>query len=262
MKRVLLMMAACFVTVCLNGQETTDVTPSDAAKGTQRDFRQQLREGNRQYNAGKVAEAEKSYWRALDIDERSNITTFNLGNALYRQQKFEEAGREFEKAASGTNDKMEKARAYHNLGNSYLQQQKLQESIEAYKQALRNNPNDMDTKYNLSYAMNLLKEQEEQQQNQDNQENQDNQNQQDQNQDQQNQDNQDNQNQQDQNQDQQQQDQRKDEMQQRQQQQQQQINREDAQRMLDAIAQEEKELLEKLQQKERAGYRPKIEKNW
>ena len=87
-------------------------------------------------------------------------------------------------------------------------------------------------------------------------------------QDQQNQDNQDNQDQQDQNQNQnqqqqqQQQDQKKDEMQQRQQQQQQQINREDAQRLLDAIAQEEKELLEKLQQKERAGYRPKIEKNW
>ena len=79
---------------------------------------------------------------------------------------------------------------------------------------------------------------------------------------QQDQQNQDNQDQPDQNQDQQQQEQRKDEMQQRQQQQQQQINREDAQRILDAIAQEEKELLEKLQQKDRAGYRPKIEKNW
>jgi TATA-binding protein-associated factor Taf7 len=77
---------------------------------------------------------------------------------------------------------------------------------------------------------------------------------------QQDQQNQDNQDQQDQ--EQQQQDQQKDEMQQKQQQQQQQINREDAQRILDAIAQEEKELQEKLQKKERAGYRPKIEKNW
>ena len=84
----------------------------------------------------------------------------------------------------------------------------------------------------------------------------DDQNQQNQNQ------NQDEQNQDEQNQDQQQQQDQKDEMQQKQQQQQQQINREDAQRMLDAIAQEEKELQEKLQKKERAGYRPQIEKNW
>jgi DNA anti-recombination protein RmuC len=80
-------------------------------------------------------------------------------------------------------------------------------------------------------------------------------------QDQQNQDNQDQQ-EQEQEQNQQQQDQKKDEMQQKQEQQQQQISREDAQRMLDAIAQEEKELQEKLQKKERAGHRPKIEKNW
>ncbi len=83
---------------------------------------------------------------------------------------------------------------------------------------------------------------------------------------QQNQQNQDQQDQQDQDQkDQQQkpdQQDQKNEMQQKQQQQQQQVSREDAQRMLDAIAQEEKELQEKLQKKERAGYRPKIEKNW
>jgi len=262
MNRITLLLIASMLTVHLHGQDSARIGSTGYRKGNPQDFRSLVREGNRQYNAEKPLDAETSYRRALDVDDRSDMATFNLGNAMYRQQKFEEAGKEFEKAASGATDKMDKARAYHNLGNSYLQQQKLQESIEAYKQSLRNNPNDMDTKYNLSYAMNLLKEQEQQQQNQDNQDNKDNQNQQDQNQDQQNQDNQDNQNQQDQNQDQQQQEQRKDEMQQRQQQQQQQINREDAQRMLDAIAQEEKELLEKLQLKDRAGYRPKIEKNW
>jgi len=211
-----------------------------------------IREGNRHYNVEKIDEAERSYRRALEADERSNIATFNLGNALYRQQNFEEAVKNFEEAALGKSDKNDKARAYHNLGNAYLQQaksnspdtkQKLQESIEAYKQSLRNNPNDFDTKYNLSYALNMLKQQE---QNQDNQDNQNN-----------NQDNQDN-NQDNQDQDQQ-QDQNKDNQQQ--QQQQQQISREDAQRMLDAIAQDEKELLEKLQQKERTGSR-NIEKKW
>jgi len=132
-------------------------------KGNQQDFRSLVREGNRQYNAGKEVDAETSYRGALAVDEKSNVATFNLGNSLYRQQKHEEAGKEFEKAAAASTNKMDKARAYHNLGNSYLQQQKVKESIEAYKQALRNNPNDYETKYNLSYAMNMLKQKEQQQ---------------------------------------------------------------------------------------------------
>jgi len=246
MNKISVLLIISILTIHTYGQDSARIGKSEY---TQRDFRSLVREGNRQYNAEKPVDAETSYRRALSVNEKSNLTTFNLGDALYRQQKFEEAGKEFEKVASTATDKMDKAWAYHNLGNSYLQQQKLKESIEAYKQALRNNPNDLDTKYNLSYALNLLQEQEQQQQNQDNQDKNDNQDQDQQNQDQQDQQNQD--------QDQQQQDQKKDEMQQ-----QQQISREDAQRILDAIAQEEKELLEKLQQKERAGNRPKIEKNW
>jgi tetratricopeptide (TPR) repeat protein len=249
MSKIILLLITGILTANIYGQDSAKIGKTEYRKGNQRDYRSLMREGNRQYNAEKAEDAERSYRRALDVDEKSNIATFNLGDALYRQKKFEEAGKEFEKAASGTTDKMEKARAYHNLGNSYLQQQKPKESIEAYKQALRNNPNDADTKYNLSYALNMLKQQE-QQQNQDNQDNKDNQDQQ--NKDQQNQDQQDQKDQ-----EQQQQDQKKEE-----QQQQQQISREDAQRLLEAIAQEEKELQEKLQKKERAGYRPKIEKNW
>jgi len=242
MKVVVLLMISVF-TANLYAQDSTKIGKTGYRKDHPGDFRSLVRQGNRQYNAGKSEEAEKSYRRALDVDQKSDLAAFNLGNALYRQQKYEDAAREFEKTASGLTDKMEKARAYHNLGNSYLQQQKPKESIEAYKQALRNNPNDDDTKYNLSYALNMLKEQEQQQQNQDNKDNQDNQDQKDQ-----------------QNQDQdQQQDQKKDE---KQQEQQQQISPEDAQRLLDAIAQEEKELQEKLQKQERTGQRGKIEKNW
>ncbi|MDR1155953.1 MAG: tetratricopeptide repeat protein [Bacteroidales bacterium] len=266
MKKILLLLAVSILTVSLYGQDTLKTGKSEYTKGNQRDFRSLMREGNRQYHAEKAEDAEKSYRRALDVNGKSDRATFNLGDALYRQKKYEEAGREFEKAVSEMTDKTDRAQAYHNLGNSYLQQQKLQESIDAYRQALRNNPKDDETRYNLSYAMNLLKQQE-QQQNQDNKDNKDNndqKDQQDQQQQQQNQDNKDNKDNKDQEdrQDQQQQDQKKDEMQQKQQQQQQQISREDAQRMLDAIAQDEKELQEKLQKKERAGHRGKIEKNW
>ncbi len=163
MEKILLLLTVSILTVSLYGQDTSKIGKTEYRKGNQRDFRSLMREGNKQYNAEKAEDAEKSYRRALDVDEKSNMATFNLGDALYRQKKYEEAGKEFEKAASETTDKMDKSRAYHNLGNSYLQQQKLKESIEAYKQALRNNPNDADTKYNLSYAMNLLKQQQQQQ---------------------------------------------------------------------------------------------------
>ena len=164
MKRILLLIVISIAAIQLHGQDTSKVSKPDYRKGNQRDFRSTMREGNRQYNDSQADAAERSYRRALDIDEKANTATFNLGDALYRQQKFEEAGKEFEKAALAMTDKKDKARAFHNLGNSYLQQQKLKESIEAYKQALRNNPNDADTKYNLSYAMNMLREQEQQQQ--------------------------------------------------------------------------------------------------
>ena len=247
--KITLLLIISVLTMNLHAQDSVKIGKTGYRKDNPGDFRSLVREGNSQYNAGKSEDAEKSYRRALDVDEKSNLAAFNLGDALYRQQKYDEAVKEFERTASGMTDKADKARAYHNLGNSYLQQQKLKESIEAYKQALRNNPNDPDTKYNLSYALNMLKEQE-QQQNQDNKDNKDNKD---------NQDNQDNKDQQNQDQDQQ-QDQKKDEKQQDQQQQQ--ISREDAQRMLEAIAQEEKELQEKLQKQERAGQRSKIEKNW
>ena len=163
MNRIKLLLITSIISVHLYGQDSVKIGKTEYRKGNQSDFRSLVREGNKEYDAKKVEDAEKSYRRALDVDDKSDLAAFNLGNAMYRQQKFEEAGREFEKVASSSTDKMDKARAYHNLGNSYLQQQKLKESIEAYKQALRNNPNDADTKYNLSYALNLLKQQEQQQ---------------------------------------------------------------------------------------------------
>jgi DNA anti-recombination protein RmuC len=130
---------------------------------------------------------------------------------------------------------------FHIAANHYVNAQK-KVAQATIKEGIQKFPNNQKLK-NLASKIEELPDPEEDQQNQDQQ-------------------NQDNQNQQDQDQQQQQQDQKKDEMQQKQQQQQQQISREDAQRLLDAIAQEEKELQEKLKQKERAGARPKIEKNW
>jgi tetratricopeptide (TPR) repeat protein len=251
MKRIVIFLFTSSLCFDLKAQAPAPDSVAGSKKVDAKEYRAAMRGGNKSYGNGKPAEAETEYRRVLGYEDKSNRAAFNLGDALYRQEKYDKAAEQFKAAIKNAGEKDDKARAYYNLGNSMLKQQKLKESIDAYKEALRNDPNDTDAKRNLSYAMRLLKQQEQQQKQ--NKNNRDNQGQD--NKDQQNQDQKDQQNQ-----DQQQQDQKKDDMQQRQQQQQ--INREDAQRMLNAIEQEEKELQEKLQKKERAGNRPKIEKNW
>jgi len=149
--------------------------------------RQHIREGNRDYRAGKFGESELAYRRATDLPKSTADAWFNLGNAIYRQQRFEDAAATFEKNASQNDDAVKKANSYYNQGNALLGSQKLQESIEAYKKSLRLNPDNMEAKYNLAYAQDLLQEQEEQQQQNQNQDQDKNEDDQNQNQDQQNQ---------------------------------------------------------------------------
>jgi Ca-activated chloride channel homolog len=75
-----------------------------------------------------------------------------LGNAVYQQERYQEAQKLFEASAKMFESKTDKANAYHNLGNVFLSQKQYQKSIEAYKNALKLNPSDMETKYNLAYA--------------------------------------------------------------------------------------------------------------
>jgi tetratricopeptide (TPR) repeat protein len=111
--------------------------------------------------------AEIEYRKAIEKKPTENKWNFNLADALYKQKKFEESAEKFKEIVDKTFDKDEKSRALHNLGNSMLMGNKIDESIAAYKEALRNNPGDMETKYNLQYAMNLKKKQQQQQKNQD-----------------------------------------------------------------------------------------------
>lgn len=196
--------------------------------------RKYIRQGNRAFDDSNFEESEIAYRKAADVEEnKSHKTIFNVGDALYKQKKYEDAINQFNEIAELELSKEEKAKIYHNLGNSLLKSNKLQESIEAYKNALRNNPADMDTKYNLVYAQKKLQEQQEQQQNQDQNK--------DQNQDQQdNQDQQQNQDQKDQNQNQDQNQQDQQDKNKEQEQQQPKISKEDAQRLLQALENDEK----------------------
>ncbi len=216
-----------------------------------------IRQGNSKYSDGKYPESEISYRKAIDNNKMSQDAIFNLGDALYKQKKYEDAGKIFLENAGSTIDNTKKANSFFNLGNSLLNDKKPEESINAYKNALRLNPGSKETKYNLAYAQDMLKQQQEQQKkDQDKDKDKKGQNK-DQNKDKNKDQNKDKK--QDQNKDQN-KDQKKD--QQQQEQDKQSISKEDAQRLLDALANDEKKVQEKVRQEKAAKERVKTIINW
>lgn len=126
-----------------------------------------IRRGNRAYDREDYAEAEVNYRRALQKNPNSFAATYNLGNALLRQEKFDEAAKQYIRATTQVNAKEEGqklSKAYHNLGNSFFVLEQYDKAIEAYKQSLRLNPSDNETRYNLVKAMQQQKQQQKQQQ--------------------------------------------------------------------------------------------------
>ena len=240
--------------------------------------RRYIRQGNRQFakafadtarvDSMLLRDAEASYRKALEEDPNNWDASFNLANALSSQGRMEEAARQYQALGSKTDvEKEKRAAAYHNLGNCLLQSENLQGAVEAYKNALRNNPNDLETKYNLAWAQDKMKQQQnENQQNQD-------QNKQDQQQDQNQQQNQDQQQDQQQNQDQQKKDQQNQQSQENQQQQpqqsqqqqdenDQQMSKEDAMRILEALENDEKDVQDKVQKQKAQPQRRRTQKDW
>ena len=131
---------------------------------TERDY---LRSGNRLYKDSTFVKAEIDYRKALELNPKSSDAMYNLGNALLMQQKGKEAMEQFEAASRVEKDKEKLAQIYHNMGVILQSSKQLPQCIEAYKQALRNNPKDDETRYNLALAQKQLKDQQQQQQNQD-----------------------------------------------------------------------------------------------
>ena len=212
-----------------------------ATAGAQTD-RQLVRQGNRQFRKGNAADAEVSYRKAVEKQPRNAQANFNLGNALMAQRKDSLAVTQFEKAAKLETNPLRRAQAYHNIGVMCQQHQMFGEAIEAYKEALRNNPADDQTRYNLELCKRQQKQQQ-QNQNQQNQQNKDNKDQKDK----------DNKDQQQQQKDQQKQDQQK---------QDQQMSKENAEQLLNAAMQEEKQTQERMKKAQQKAQRRSLEKNW
>jgi len=125
--------------------------------------RRNVRQGNRLYNNEKFSDAEIKYRRSLEENPGNQQGMFNLGNSLYRQKRYEEASQVFEVLSQVAADDTKRAYAYHNWGNSLLRSQDYAGSVQAYKNALRMNPADDETRFNLAYAMQRLQQQQQNQ---------------------------------------------------------------------------------------------------
>ena len=116
-----------------------------------------VRKGTRQYNKGEYETAIQRYEAALKAAPGLFEATYDLGNALYKAERFDRAEQTMQQAAADTlRSDTERAEAFYNLGNAQFKQKKYQEALESYKQSLRLNPADMETKYNYAYTKRLL----------------------------------------------------------------------------------------------------------
>ena len=111
--------------------------------------RQYLRQGNKQFNAGDYANAEVSYRKAIEKNPRNPQAIYNLGNALMAQKKDSASIEQFQNAAKLETNPLRKYQSFHNIGVICQSHKMYGEAIEAYKSALRLNPDDDETRYNL-----------------------------------------------------------------------------------------------------------------
>ena len=203
-----------------------------------------LRSGNKLYSDSLFIKAEVDYRKALEINPKSTDAMFNLGNALLMQQKANEAMEQYQSVSKIEKDKNKLAQIYHNMGVILQSSKQYPQCIEAYKESLRNNPKDDETRYNLALAQKLLKDQQQQQQNQDQEQQQQEQKE----------------DKQEQNKDQQEQEQ-KDQQQQQQQQDKNEMSKENAQQLLNAVMQDEKNVQDKVKKQIQIQGK-KLEKDW
>ena len=211
-----------------------------------------IRKGNTAYKDSSYSDAEQLYREALMKDQSSYEASFNMADAIYKQERYSEANSLFKALSEKTDDKIKRSENYHNLGNSFFKEQKLEEAIEAYKNALRNNPKDLDTKHNLAYAM-RMKNQSQEQEKEEQKKEEDKKEEKEKQEEEEKGENQEEKGEQSE-------EEKKEEP--KQPQDPNEMTEEEAQQILDALQQQEKELQEDLQKKKQKGVKLKILKDW
>ncbi len=130
-----------------------------------------LREGDASYKKEDYKTAEENYKKSLEA-QSSSKGNFNLGNAIFKQQRFDDAIKQYDGIANKSSDNSLKSSALYNKGNAHFWKKEYDKAVEAYKESLRLNPKDEDAKMNLAKAKRMVQEQQKQQQKQQNQQNQ------------------------------------------------------------------------------------------
>src|SRR5574344_901077 len=129
----------------------------------QKSYRDYIRSGNKLSNDSVFVKAEVDYRKALEKNPQSTDAMFNLANSLLMQQKAKEAMEMYQSTAKIEKDKGKLAQIYHNMGVILQTSKKYPECIEMYKESLKRNPKDNETRYNLALAQKMLKDQQQQQ---------------------------------------------------------------------------------------------------
>ncbi len=117
-----------------------------------------LPQGNDAFTEKKYADAEADYRVSQSKSPKYAVPAYNLGNAIYRQNKSAEAKYPYLKAIESAKTRPQKHKAFHNLGNVFMKEKNYEAAVEAYKNALRNNPEDEQTRYNFALAKKMQKE--------------------------------------------------------------------------------------------------------
>lgn len=212
-----------------------------SAQKAERDY---IRKGNRLFNDSVFVDAEVNYRKALEVNPKSTVSMYNLGNTLSQQQKFKEGMEQYVAASNVEKDKMKLAHIYHNMGVLLQAGKDYAKAVDAYKMSLRNNPADDETRYNLALAQKMLKDQQNQDQDQ-------------QKQDQKQDENKDKQN-----------DQKKDDKKNQQQpppkqdKQKDQMSKENAEQLLNSVMQDEKDVQDKVKKQQQVLQGGRLEKDW
>jgi Ca-activated chloride channel family protein len=143
-------------------------------------------EANQDLEKEQFVNAEAKYRKAISKSGENIAAPYNLGNAYYDNERYTEAFGRYKQAGESAKDKGNKHNAYHNMGNVFMKNKDYAKAVDAYKDALRNDPTDEETRYNLALAKEMLKKQQDEQEDQKDKENQDQKDQKEQNQDKQN----------------------------------------------------------------------------
>ena len=178
MHKMRLLLAMLLLTTWGYGQEETE--EAKVAEKALQASTNLTWEANKELTTNDFITAEGEYRKAISKSEDNTVAPFNLGTAYYNRESYSEAFGRFKQAGEKSKEKPNKHKAFHNMGNVFMKNKEYQKAVEAYKEALRNNPTDEETRYNLALAKKMLEKEQEEQNNDQNDDNKDQQDQDDQ----------------------------------------------------------------------------------